>query len=71
MEDRFSMMEPPIDELVKIVGNKFLLTSLISARAKEISNQYFSGEPSDSDPKVISIATREIYEGKVKPNKTM
>ncbi len=67
MEIRYSMIEPPIDELVKMVGNKFLLTSLISARAKDISNQYFAGEPLDSDPKVISIATQEIYEGKVKP----
>ena len=61
MEIRYSMIEPPIDELVKMVGNKFLLTSLISARAKDISNQYFAGEPLDSDPKVISIATQEIY----------
>lgn len=67
MEIRYSMIEPPIDELVKMVGNKFLLTSLISARAKDISNQYFAGEPLDSDPKVISIATQEIYAGKVKP----
>ena len=64
--NKFSMIEPPIDELRKIVGNKFLLTSLISARAKDLSNQYFAGDPLDSDPKVITIATNEIYEGKVK-----
>ena len=63
---QYTMIEPPVDELIKIVGNKFLLTSLISARAKDISNQYFAGEPQDEDPKVISIATQEIYEGKVK-----
>ena len=63
---KYSMIEPPIDELRKIVGNKFLLTSLISARAKDLSNQYFAGDPLDSDPKVITIATEEIYEGKVK-----
>ena len=60
------MIEPPIDELRTIVGNKFLLTSLISARAKDLSNQYFAGDPLDSDPKVITIATEEIYKGKVK-----
>ena len=59
--NKYSMIEPPIDELRKIVGNKFLLTSLISNRAKDLSNQYFAG-----DPKVITIATEEIYEGKVK-----
>lgn len=60
------MIEPPIDELRKIVGNKFLLTTLISARAKDLNNQYFAGDPLDSDPKVITIATEEIYEGKLK-----
>ncbi len=65
-EKPYSMIEPPVDELIKMVGNKFLLTSLISARAKDISNQYFAGEPQDVDPKVITIATQEIYEGKVK-----
>lgn len=65
-EKPYSMIEPPVDELIKMVGNKFLLTSLIAARAKDISNQYFAGEPQDVDPKVITIATQEIYEGKVK-----
>lgn len=64
--NKYSMIEPPIDELRKIVGNKFLLTSLISNRAKDLSNQYFAGDPLDSDPKVITIATEEIYEGKIK-----
>ena len=62
----YTMIEPPIDELVKKVGNKFLLAGLITARAKELSNQYFAGETQDQDPKMIAIATEEIYEGKVR-----
>lgn len=65
-EKPVSMIEPPIDELVKMVGNKFLLAGLITARAKDLSNEYFAGEPQDVDPKVITIATEEIYAGKVK-----
>jgi len=66
MEDReYVMMEPPIDELIKKVGNKFLLTCLISKRAKELNNIYCAEEPQEKDPKVISIAAQEVYDGKI------
>lgn len=65
MEKDYVMMEPPIDDLVKKVGNKFLLTCLISKRAKELSNAYFAGEPEEKDPKVIAIAAEEVMEGKI------
>lgn len=63
----FEMDKPPIDELRKKVGNKYLLTCLISKRAKELSNIYFAGEPEEKDPKVIAIAANEVFDGKVKP----
>lgn len=70
-EDKdYVMMEPPIDELTQKVGNKFLLTCLVAKRAKMINSEYLMGEPNDKDPKVISIAAEEIYEGKVKPEET-
>lgn len=66
-EDKdYIMMEPPIDELTRKVGNKFKLTCLVAKRAKQINGEYLMGEPMDKDPKVISIAAEEIYEGKVK-----
>ena len=66
MEERkYVMMDPPIDEMRRIVGNKFLLTCLVSKRAKDLNNQYLMGEPLDKDPKVIAIAADEIYKGKV------
>ena len=64
-EKKYVMMDPPIDEMRQIVGNKFLLTCLISKRAKELNNQYLMGEPSDKDPKVIAMAADEVYKGKV------
>ncbi len=65
MEKEYIMMEPPIDDLVEKVGNKFLLTCLIAKRAKELSNEYFAGEPQEKDPKVISIAAQEVMDGKI------
>lgn len=67
MEKEYIMMEPPIDALVDKVGNKFLLTCLISKRAKELSNAYFAGEPDEKDPKVIAIAAQEVMDGKIIP----
>ncbi len=64
-EKEYVMMEPPIDELTAKVGNKFLLTCLVAKRAKELNSEYLLGEPRDKDPKVISIAADEVYEGKV------
>lgn len=66
-EDKdYIMMEPPIDEMTAKVGNKFKLTCLVAKRAKQLNSEYLMGEPNDKDPKVISIAAEEIYEGKVK-----
>ncbi len=65
MEKEYIMIEPPIDDLTKKVGNKFMLTCLVAKRAKQINDEYLMGEPLDKDPKVISIAAEEVYEGKV------
>ena len=64
-EKEIVMMEPPIDELTQKVGNKFLLTCLVAKRAKQLNNEYLMGEPLDIDPKVISIAAEEVFNGKV------
>ncbi len=64
-EKKYVMMDPPIDELRKIVGNKFLLTCLISKRAKDLNNQYLMGEPMEKEPKVVAQAAEEVYKGKV------
>ncbi len=65
MEKDYKMIEPPIDLLTKKVGSKFKMTCLVAKRAKALSNEYLMGEPNDQDPKFISIAADEVYEGSV------
>jgi len=62
------MIEPSIDVLVnKTSGNRYVLCTVISKRAKEIESVRRL-ELADQDKKAISIACEEIAEGKVKPS---
>ncbi len=62
------MIEPSIDVLVsKTGGNRYVLCSVVSKRAKEIESVRRL-ELADQDKKAISIACEEIAEGKVKPS---
>lgn len=70
-DKKYIMMDPPIDEMTKKVGNKFLLTCLVGKRAKQLNSEYLLGEPQDRDPKVIAIAAEEVYDGKVKAGTTL
>ncbi len=61
------MIEPSIDLLVeKTNGNRYVLCTLITKRAKEIESVRRL-ELADQDKKAISIACEEIAAGKVKP----
>ena len=56
------MIEPPIDEMVKIVdGNKYKLCCLMAKRAKQIFKS-LSNELETSDKKEITIAAEEIHQ---------
>ncbi len=62
------MIEPSIDVLVsKTGGNRYVLCSVVSKRAKEIESVRRL-ELADQDKKAISIACEEIASGKVKPS---
>ena len=62
------MIEPSIDVLLdKVNGNRYVLCTLITKRAKEIESVRRL-ELADQDKKAISIACEEIAQGKVKPN---
>ncbi len=62
------MIEPPIDELAKKAnGNKYVLSVLVSKRAKEIETTRRT-ELATADKKAVSLALDEIYEGKVVPS---
>ena len=60
------MIEPSIDKLLSQTGgNKYILCSLVSKRAKEIEN-IRRLELANQDKKSISIACEELASGKLK-----
>ncbi len=62
------MNQPPIDELAdKTKGNKYILSILVSKRAKEIETTR-RNELATADKKAISLALDEVYEGKIVPS---
>jgi DNA-directed RNA polymerase subunit omega len=74
---RRGIVEPPIDELMEQVDSKYQLVIFSAKRARQI-NAYYSdlGDgniyehvgplvPSTVDEKPLSIALREIHEGKL------
>ena len=62
------MIEPPIDEMVKKMGgNKYKLSIVMAKRAKELEKR-IPAEIEKSDKKAISLASDEIYEGKIVSN---
>lgn len=74
---RRGIVEPPIDDLMEKVDSKYQLVIFAAKRARQI-NSYYSdlGDgniyehvgplvPSTVDEKPLSIALREIHEGKL------
>ncbi len=63
------MIEPSIDKLVEATnGNRYVLCTVISKRAKEIETVR-RAELASEDKKAISIACEEVASKKVKPSK--
>jgi len=62
------MIDPPIEELKKLAGNEYILTNLVAKRAKELEKEM--PEVIDaSNEKAISLASREVYSGKIVSSK--
>lgn len=61
------IIEPPIEKLSEIAGDKYKLCVLASKRALEIQKANLEDHvnPEVTD---ISAAAQEIYEGKIKSN---
>ncbi|MCK5762866.1 MAG: DNA-directed RNA polymerase subunit omega [Clostridiales bacterium] len=59
------MVNPSIDQLLEIIEDRYSLIAATSKRARQIleSEQY---EEQESITKPVSIAAKEIFEGKVK-----
>lgn len=58
------MLEPPINDLLEIAGNRYSLVVAASKRAREIID---GSEPlvDTESTKPVTIATLEIFEGKI------
>ncbi|MBR4004052.1 MAG: DNA-directed RNA polymerase subunit omega [Clostridia bacterium] len=62
------MIDPPIEELKKLAGNEYILTNLVAKRAKELEKEM--PEVIDaSNEKAISLASREVFSGKIVSSK--
>ena len=58
------MIEPAIDKMSEIVGNKYKLTALVAKRAKQIQKRNIR-EELDPVRKEITEAAYEVMEGKL------
>ena len=58
------LFEPPIDDLVKVTGNKYALTVLMAARAREL-NKKLSGMTQGNANTAIGMAADEVLSGEI------
>lgn len=58
------LLEPPVEELVEKVGNKYKLCNLVARRANEIQKKNII-ENVESKENEISIAAEEVYNGTI------
>lgn len=58
------LFAPPIDDLVKTVGNRYALTVLMAGRARELQKKIPAMLEGNSNI-AISVAAEEIYKGEV------
>ena len=57
------MLEPPMNQLLKQVPSRYMLVNVVAQRAREAED---AGIPLDDKP--VTIAIREVAEGKVELN---
>ena len=58
------LLEPPVEELVEKVGNKYKLCNLVARRANEIQKKNII-ENVESKENEISVAASEVYNGTI------
>lgn len=57
--------KPPIDDLTKIAGNKYVLCVSLAKRAKQL-NEMQQKEEIPATVKTITMAADELMDGKIK-----
>ena len=61
------MLEPPMNQLLKQVPSRYMLVNVVAQRARQAASEAEDvGIPLDDKP--VTIAIREVAEGKVELN---
>lgn len=61
------MLYPPMNELLKEIPSRYMLVNVVAQRARQIASEAEdAGIPLDDKP--VSMAIREVAEGKVSVN---
>ena len=61
------MLEPPMNQLLKQVPSRYMLVNVVDQRARQVASEAEdAGIPLDDKP--VTIAIREVAEGKVELN---
>lgn len=58
------LLYPPMNELLKQVSSRYMLVNVVAQRARQIANEAEEADQALED-KPVSIAVREVAEGKV------
>lgn len=58
------MLYPPMNELLEQVPSRYMLVNVVAQRARQIANEAEENQTALED-KPVSIAIREVAEGKV------
>ena len=61
------MLEPPMNQLLKQVPSRYMLVNVVAQRVRQVASEAEdAGIPLDDKP--VTIAIREVAEGKVELN---
>ena len=61
------MLEPPMNQLLKQVPSRYMLVNVVAQRARQIASEAEENGIS-LDDKPVTLAIREVAEGKVELN---
>lgn len=59
------MLYPPINELLDITGNRYVLVNTVSKRARQLVDNTKNSISDFNESKPVSVATLEVFDGKI------
>lgn len=64
------MLKPPMNELLNQIPSRYMLVNVVAQRARQIASEA-EQEGLALDDKPVSMALREVAEGKCTPNELL